>query len=101
MGILTALLIFVGFLWFADELLTILDVKKFGINREENPIVRWMIRHGPVYFTIFKVFTFAVFVGLISLANLIHETSALVLTGVAALMYLVVVVRNFEVYEKE
>jgi len=100
MEILTVLLASVGILWFLDEALTILDVKKFGISREENLLVRWMIKHGPIYFTAFKVFSFVVFVGIVLSIKTLHHNLALVLTSLSALMYLIVVVRNFEVYEE-
>ncbi len=95
----TILLAVLGFLWFADELLTILDVKKFGLNREENPVVKWMVKHGVVYFTIFKVLTFAVFLGLIFTVESLHHNFALLLTGAMISLYTFVVVRNFEIYE--
>jgi len=98
-AILTYMLAFLGVLWFADELLTILDVKKVGINREENPLIRWLIRHGDFWLTSFKVFTFAVLVALILFVNSIHQTFAIILTGVLSAMYLFIVVRNFEIYE--
>lgn len=97
--ILAGLLIFLGFLWFADELLTILDIKKVGINREENPLIRWLIRHGDFWLTAFKVFTFVVLAGIILFVNTIHQTVALILTGVISAMYLFIVIRNFEIYE--
>lgn len=99
MNILITLLTAVGILWFLDEILTIADVKKFGIRKEENPIVSWMVKHGPVYFTAFKIFTFVVFAAMIMIADSIHPEYAIALTAFIGLGYAFVVARNFEIYE--
>ena len=99
MSLLISLLTVVGILWFLDEIFTILDVKKFGIKKEENPIVSWMVKHGPVYFTAFKIFTFDIFAAMIMMADSIHPQYAIALTAFIGLMYAYIVVRNFEIYE--
>ena len=40
------LFILLSVLWFVDEILTIIDVKKYGINREANPIAKYFLVHG-------------------------------------------------------
>lgn len=97
--VLTYLLAVLAFLWFADELLTILDVQKFGINREENPFIRKLLEKGNGQLTLFKIFSFIVLVGIILFTNSINQLFALGLTVVIVSLYAIVVVRNFEVYK--
>lgn len=88
-----------GFLWFADELLTVLDVKRFGLNREENPIVKEILKRGASYFTIFKVVTFAIFITGILLIESFSPFFATIITAVSMVLYLLAVIRNLEIYE--
>ena len=60
----------VGILWFVDEIETLIDLKKFGIEREKNPIARFFVEHGPMVFTVFKIISFSIFVFLIKTIQL-------------------------------
>ena len=96
-SILTYSLVALGLLWFIDELLTVLDLR-LGML-EGNPIVKNAIKHGKMYFTGFKLFTFIGYVALILFINSVNSLFAAALTMAAVFMYLVVVVRNFVFYE--
>ena len=88
-----------GFLWFADEILTVLDVQRFGLSREENPIVSKVLKRGAIYFTVFKLVTFAIFVTGILLVETINPLFATIITAVSMVLYLLAVIRNLEIYE--
>jgi len=94
---ITWLLVVLGILWFVDEILTIIDLRKFGLGREENPIARYFVKHGKYAFTVFKIFSFAVFVWLIKYIESIDATVAqMFLIGIIVL-YAIVDIRNYEI----
>lgn len=95
----TILLVILGILWFVDEVLTLIDLKKFGLNREENPIAKYFVKRGKYAFTLFKVVTFSVFMGLILFIESLDAAVATVILLFVGVVYLVVDIRNFEIME--
>ena len=91
------LIIILGILWFIDEVETWIDLKKFGIKRELNPLARYFVKHGKVPFTIFKVVTFLILVGLIKFIESIDAQIAMYFLIGISLAYLIVDIRNYEI----
>tara|TARA_Y100000310_G_C20301465_1_gene631998 strand:- start:290 stop:595 length:306 start_codon:yes stop_codon:yes gene_type:complete len=91
------LIVILGILWFVDEVLTLIDLKKFGVNREENPIARYFVKHGKTAFTIFKIITFVILVGLIKfIESMDYQVAMYMLIGIN-LLYFAVDFRNYEI----
>ena len=93
------LLIIVGTLWFIDEILTIIDLKKFGINREVNPIAKYFAVHGKGAFTAFKILSLIVFFYIVKYLENLDYAAATVVLILVGIMYLIVDIRNFEIME--
>jgi hypothetical protein len=91
------LIVVLGILWFIDEIETWIDLKKFGIKRELNPLAKYFVKHGKVAFTLFKIFTFAILVGLIKVIESIDAQIAMYFLIGIGLAYLIVDIRNFEI----
>ena len=91
------LLFVLGILWFIDEVETWIDLKKFGIKRELNPLAKYFVKHGKVAFTLFKIFTFAILVGLIKVIESIDAQIAMYFLIGIGLAYLIVDIRNYEI----
>jgi len=93
------LLIIVVTLWFIDEILTIIDLKKFGINREVNPIAKYFAVHGKGAFTAFKILSLIVFFYIVKYLENLDYAAATVVLMLVGIMYLIVDIRNFEIME--
>ena len=95
------LIVVLGILWFIDEVLTLIDLKKFGVNREENPIAKYFVKQGKTVFTIFKVVTFAILVGLIKFIESIDSQVAMYMLIGISLLYFAVDFRNYEIMKEK
>jgi len=93
------LLIIIGVLWFIDEILTIIDLKKFGINREANPLAKYFAVHGKIAFTLFKILSLTLFVYIIKYLEALDYSAATVVLMLVGVIYLIVDIRNFEIME--
>ncbi len=93
------LLAIVGILWFIDEILTIIDLKKFGINREANPIAKYFAVHGKGAFTAFKILSLVVFFYIVKYLEALDYAAATVILFFVGVVYLIVDIRNFEIME--
>jgi len=91
------LLIVIGVLWFIDEILTIIDLKKFGINREANPLAKYFAMHGKIAFTLFKVLSLTLFVYIIKYLEALDYSAATVVLMLVGVIYLIVDIRNYEI----
>jgi hypothetical protein len=91
------LLIVIGLLWFIDEILTIIDLKKFGINREVNPLAKYFAVHGKGAFTAFKILSLVVFFYIIKYLEMLDYAAATVVLFFVGIIYLIVDIRNFEI----
>ena len=91
------MIIILGILWFIDEVETWIDLKRFGIKRELNPLAKYFVKHGKVAFTIFKIVTFLILVGLIKVIESIDSRIAMYFLIGIGLAYLIVDVRNYEI----
>ena len=91
------LLFVLGILWFIDEVETWIDLKKFGIKRELNPLAGYFVKRGKVAFTLFKIATFGILVGLIKVIESIDSRIAMYFLIGIGLAYLIVDVRNYEI----
>ena len=91
------LILVLGILWFIDEVLTLIDLKKFGVNREANPIAKYFVKHGKTAFTIFKIFTFVILVGLIKYIESVDAQVAMYMLIGISLLYFAVDFRNYEI----
>lgn len=91
------LIVIVGILWFIDEVETWIDLKKFGINRELNPLAKYFVKRGKVPFTIFKIVTFGILVGLIKFIESIDAQIATYFLIGIGLAYLIVDIRNYKI----
>ena len=91
------LLFVLGILWFIDEVETWIDLKKFGIKRELNPLARYFVKRGKVAFALFKIATFGILVGLIKVIESIDSRIAMYFLIGIGLAYLIVDVRNYEI----
>jgi hypothetical protein len=91
------LILVLGILWFIDEVLTLIDLKKFGVNREENPIAKYFVKKGKTIFTIFKIFTFIILVGLIKYIESVDAQVAMYMLIGISLLYFAVDFRNYEI----
>ena len=87
----------VGILWFVDEIETLIDLKKFGIEREKNPIARFFVEHGPMVFTVFKIISFSIFVFLIKTIQLFDSAFSTVILLIVGVAYLLVDIRNYKI----
>lgn len=94
------LLAFLAVLWFLDEVLTLVEVRKYGARRERNPIVRNFIKKGGPMFTYFKILAFAVFVAMSLLAYSINQTSFYVLVTIGIVAYGVIDFKNLDVLKR-
>jgi len=95
------LMVILGFLWFLDELLTQLDVKKYGLKAEENPVMKHFLKEGNNSAFKFKLLSFVAF-GI--LAWFIYSQDNKFFYGLIILMiilYLAVAIRNFEILEEK
>lgn len=97
---LVGLLAVLGVLWFLDELLTALDVKKFGLRAEANPIMKHFLKEGGEAPLHWKIFSFAVFCGIAGLLYYLHKEFAWVFLGIVIVIYAIVVIHNLEIYEE-
>jgi len=91
------LFIVLAILWFLDEILTIIDIKKFGINREANPIAKYFLEHGKFAFTLFKIVTLALFYLMFNFVERYDEGMASIILIIPIIAYFVVDLRNFEI----
>jgi hypothetical protein len=91
------LLIVIGVLWFIDEILTIIDLKKFGINREANPLAKYFAMHGKIAFTLFKVLSLTLFVYIVKYLEALDYSAATVVLMLVGVIYLIVDIRNYEI----
>ena len=91
------LLIIIGVLWFIDEILTIIDLKKFGINREANPLAKYFAMHGKIAFTLFKVLSLTLFVYIVKYLEALDYSAATVVLMLVGVIYLIVDIRNYEI----
>jgi len=92
-----ALFITIGILWFIDEILTIIDLKKFGIDREVNPLAKYFAVHGKGAFTAFKILSLIVFFYMIKYIENMDYAAATVVLFFVGIIYLIVDIRNFEI----
>ena len=91
------LLIVIGVLWFIDEILTIIDLKKFGINREANPLAKYFAMHGKIAFTLFKILSLTLFVYIVKYLEALDYSAATVVLMLVGVIYLIVDIRNYEI----
>ncbi len=91
------LLVIVGILWFIDEILTIIDLKKFGINREVNPVAKYFAVHGKGAFTAFKILSLVIFIYIVKYLESMDYAAATVILFFVGILYLIVDIRNFEI----
>jgi len=94
------LLVFLGILWFLDEVLTAIEVQRHGILSERNPVVRKFIKKGGHIFFYFKVITFAVFCAISILAYSISQVAFYILVTIAIIIYGIIDIRNLDVLRK-
>jgi hypothetical protein len=94
------LLAFLAVLWFLDEILTVMEVKRHGVRRERNPLIRGFIKQGGYVFFYFKVLAFAVFCALALLAYSINVTSFYILVTIAIIIYGIIDFRNLDVLRR-
>ena len=91
------LFILLSILWFVDEILTIIDVKKYGINREANPVAKYFLVHGKFAFTMFKIITLALFYLMFKYVERYDVGMGTVILIIPILAYFIVDIRNFEI----
>lgn len=94
------LLAFLAVLWFLDEMLTLIEVRRHGSARERNPIVRKFIRKGGPMFSYFKILAFAVFCAMAILAYSINQTSFYILVTIAIVIYGIIDFKNLDVLKR-
>jgi len=86
--------------WFSDEILTKLDIKKFGLKSEGNPIIQRLEKKGELYVFGFKLSCLGVVLLAAYAIFLVNATLSYWLLGGLSLVYFLVVLHNFELYER-
>jgi len=89
----------ISVLWFIDEILTIIDLKKFGINREANPLAKYFAVHGKGAFTAFKILSLVVFFYIVKYLEMMDYAAATVVLFFVGIVYLIVDIRNYEIMQ--
>ena len=87
----------ISILWFIDEILTLIDLEKFGINREVNPLAKYFVVHGKGAFTAFKILSLVIFFYIIEYLEMMDYAAATVVLFFVGIIYLIVDIRNFEI----
>lgn len=87
-------------LWVIDLHQTINITRKHGITAEENPIARFLLKHGQRDFVVFKILDLAVLLCVLTLLFEKKEGYATNLTAIFALFYIFTVLHNYKAYRK-
>ena len=85
-------------LWFIDGYLTISNIRKYGPDIEENPILKQLLRHNVKYFLLFKFFDAVAFSAIIVLIINRSESIANILLAVFILLYAYVNWKSYSVF---
>lgn len=99
-SIFIVLLAFLAILWFLDEILTVNDIRKYGLRAEKNPIIRKFVRKGGHVLFYFKVLAYAVFVASVLLIYSINETFFYVVITGAIIIYGIIDYHNLDLFQK-
>jgi hypothetical protein len=87
----------ISILWFIDEILTIIDLKKFGIDREANPLAKYFVIHGKGAFTAFKILSLVIFFYIVKYLEMMDYAAATVVLFFVGIVYVIVDIRNYEI----
>ena len=72
--------------------------KRFGNKIEENPFAKFLLKHKPIDFTIFKIIDLLFVVGILYFLNIQNTMIANSLLVVFVFIYIFTVVHNSHVY---
>ena len=87
-------------LWIIDLYQTLKITRKYGIKAEENPIARFLLKHGWRDFAAFKILDLLVLLGVLALLFEKKESFAIYLTAIFAGFYVFTVIHNFNAYKR-
>jgi|GEM_PF-1498963 len=87
-------------LWLVDLHQTINITRKYGISAEENPVARFLLKHGQRDFAAFKILDLIVLLCVLALLFERQETYATYLAAAFAGFYLITVLHNYCAYRK-
>ena len=100
MQTITYLFAVLAVLWIIDLYQTLNITRKHGIKAEENPVARFLLKHGQADFAAFKILDLAVLLGVLALLFEKKEAYATYLTAVFALFYIFTVFHNYNAYRR-
>lgn len=101
MQTITQLFFVLAALWLIDLYQTLKITRKYGIKAEENPIARFLLKHGPEDFAAFKVLDLIVLLGVLALLFEEQRPYATYLTALFALFYAITVAHNANAYRNQ
>ena len=93
------LVVVLSILWFFDLFQTLKMTKRFGNRIEENPFARFLLKHKPIDFTIFKVVDLLFVIGIMYFLNVQNTLIANGLLSLFVLIYIFTVIHNSHVYK--
>lgn len=94
------LFIVLAALWLIDLYQTLRITRRYGVKAEENPVARFLLKHGRNDFTAFKILDLAVLSGVLALLFEKQELYATYLTAIFAGFYAITVVHNLNAYRR-
>lgn len=100
MQTITYLFAVLAVLWLVDLHQTINITRKHGIKAEENPIARFLLKHGQRDFAAFKILDLIVLLGVLMLLFEKKESYATYLTAIFTGFYVFTVFHNLNAYRK-
>lgn len=99
-SIFIVLLAFLAILWFLDEILTVNDIRKYGLRAEKNPIIRKFAKEGGYTLLYFKIISYAVFFVSALVIYTVSDVFFYVVVTSAIIIYGIMDYRNLDLLEK-
>ena len=100
--IYAVLVIIVAFLSYLDNIITHLDIKKYGLKRESNSVIKELVKEGGEKATlVYKLVSLIAFAIIGYHIYLQDEFYFYILSGIVILCYMIVVIHNLKVFEKK
>ncbi len=88
-------------LWFFDEIITKMDIKRFGLKNEANPIIQKLFRQGEGAVITYKIVSFIGVAAISGVLFYFDQMFALYFIVIIAGIYFIVDMHNIEVYAEK
>ncbi|MBU4246423.1 MAG: DUF5658 family protein [Nanoarchaeota archaeon] len=98
MQTITYLFAILAILWIVDLYQTLNITRKHGIRAEENPVARFLLKHGQKDFAAFKILDLAVLIAVLVLLFEKQKDYATYLTTIFTGIYVLTVLHNYNAY---